>query len=75
MKKRLEFNEKTNKFIRREEIEVGDADSIENIRLALKIELAEIVRQVKGLKKRAGEIQEMLLLLDEKEGFKQETGG
>jgi len=75
MKKRLEFDEKTNKFIRREEIEVGDADSIENIRLALKIELAEIVRQVKGLKKRAGEIQEMLLLLDEKEGFKQETGG
>lgn len=62
--KDLQFNKKTGAFVRREEINVGDAKEAGEIRQALKIELAGIVRQVKELKRRADEIKEMLAVLD-----------
>ena len=63
--KNLEFDKQTGKFVRREEINIGDGKAVEEIRQSLKIELAGIVRQVKGLKRRADEIKEMLKTLDD----------
>lgn len=68
--KNLEFDKEAGTFTRREEIKIEDAKGVEEIRQALKIELAGIVRQVKGLKRRAEEIKEMLDVLDEKSGPK-----
>lgn len=64
--KKLEFDEKSGIFIKREEIRIDNAVDAGEIRESLKIELAGIVRQVKGLKRRAEEIKKMLAVLDGK---------
>lgn len=63
--KTLDFDKKSGKFIRREEIQIDNTADVDDIKSALKIELAGIVRQVKGLKRRAEEIKTMLATLDE----------
>jgi len=65
--KNLEFNKETGTFTKREEINISNTKDIEEIRQALKIELAGIIRQVKGHKRRAEEIRSMLSILDENE--------
>jgi outer membrane protein assembly factor BamA len=60
----LEFNEKNNTFVRREEISINNAKDREEIKKQLKIELARIIRQVKDLKRRAEGIKEMLFVLE-----------
>ena len=65
---RLEFDNKTGVFVRREEIPVGNSKEVREVRESLMIELAGIVRQVKRLKYRAEEIKSMLAVLDEKAG-------
>lgn len=64
--KSLDFDEKSGKFIRREEIQIGNTTEANEIRQSLKIELVNIVKQVKGLKNRAEEIKKMLDALDRK---------
>ena len=68
--KNLEFDKETGKFIKREEISIDDSTDVGEIRQALKIELAGIIRQVKRLKRRANEIKEMLIKIDESEDAK-----
>lgn len=73
--KNLEFDKQTGKFVRRKEINVGDGKAVEEIRQSLKIELAGIVRQVKGLKRRADEIKEMLAVIEESKPEPPKQGG
>ena len=64
----LSFDAEKGIFIKREEIRIGNTTEAAEIKEALKIELAGIVRQVKGLKRRAEEIKTMLNALEEKAG-------
>lgn len=61
--KNISYDESSGKLIRTEEINIGTTDA-EDAKQSLKIELAGIIRQVKGLKKRAEEIKAMLTVLD-----------
>lgn len=65
---KLAFNEETGTFVKTEEIKIVDTTDKEEIKQSLKIELAGIIQQVKGLKRRAEEINVMLNALDGKSG-------
>lgn len=60
----LEFDKEKNVFVRREEVSVEDAEGVDEIKQALKIELINIVQKVKTLKARAFKIKDMLNAID-----------
>jgi len=57
------------------EIELGDGRSVGDLKRSCRVELGNIVRQVKSLKARAAELKETLTLLEntELDEFKKES--